>query len=59
MSPAVSSLYRFFFIPDRTIAAAVAIAGLLLITGVHHFDGLLDLGTVSWLMEIVKKGSGH
>src|SRR5512145_2427372 len=27
-----------------TIAAAVAIAGLLLITGVHHFDGLLDLG---------------
>jgi adenosylcobinamide-GDP ribazoletransferase len=33
-----------FFIADRTIAAAVAIAGLLLITGVHHFDGLLDLG---------------
>jgi adenosylcobinamide-GDP ribazoletransferase len=33
-----------FFIPDRTIAAAVAVAGLLLITGVHHFDGLLDLG---------------
>jgi adenosylcobinamide-GDP ribazoletransferase len=33
-----------FFIADRTIAAAVAIAGLFLITGVHHFDGLLDLG---------------
>jgi adenosylcobinamide-GDP ribazoletransferase len=33
-----------FFIADRTLAAAVAIAGLLLITGVHHFDGLLDLG---------------
>ncbi|MDD1700244.1 MAG: adenosylcobinamide-GDP ribazoletransferase [Methanoregula sp.] len=33
-----------FFIADRTIAAAVVIAGLFLITGVHHFDGLLDLG---------------
>jgi adenosylcobinamide-GDP ribazoletransferase len=33
-----------FFITDRIIASAVAIAGLLLITGVHHFDGLLDLG---------------
>ena len=33
-----------FFIADHAIAAAVAIAGLLLITGVHHFDGLLDLG---------------
>ena len=33
-----------FFIADRTIAAAVAIAALLLITGAHHFDGLLDLG---------------
>jgi adenosylcobinamide-GDP ribazoletransferase len=33
-----------FFIADRTIAAAVAVAGLLLITGVHHFDGLLDFG---------------
>ena len=33
-----------FFIPDRPIAAAVALAGLFLITGVHHFDGLLDLG---------------
>ena len=33
-----------FFISDRIIAAAVAIAILLLITGAHHFDGLLDLG---------------
>ncbi|HZK30501.1 MAG TPA: adenosylcobinamide-GDP ribazoletransferase [Methanoregula sp.] len=33
-----------FFITDRIIASAVAIAALLLITGVHHFDGLLDLG---------------
>jgi adenosylcobinamide-GDP ribazoletransferase len=33
-----------FFIADRTIASAIAIAGLLLITGAHHFDGLLDLG---------------
>ena len=33
-----------FFIADRTIAAAVAVALLLLITGAHHFDGLLDLG---------------
>src|SRR5665647_3100173 len=33
-----------FFIADRIIASAVAIAALLLITGVHHFDGLLDLG---------------
>jgi adenosylcobinamide-GDP ribazoletransferase len=33
-----------FFIADRTIAAAVSIALLLLITGAHHFDGLLDLG---------------
>jgi adenosylcobinamide-GDP ribazoletransferase len=33
-----------FFIQDRIIASAVAIAALLLITGVHHFDGLLDLG---------------
>ena len=33
-----------FFIADRIIAAAVAIALLLLITGAHHFDGLLDLG---------------
>jgi adenosylcobinamide-GDP ribazoletransferase len=33
-----------FFIADRTIAAAVAIALFLLISGAHHFDGLLDLG---------------
>jgi adenosylcobinamide-GDP ribazoletransferase len=33
-----------FFIPDRTIAAAVAVAGLLLLSGCNHFDGLLDFG---------------
>jgi len=33
-----------FFIADRTIAAAVAITFLLLVTGAHHFDGLLDFG---------------
>jgi adenosylcobinamide-GDP ribazoletransferase len=33
-----------FFIADRTIAAAISIALLILITGAHHFDGLLDLG---------------
>ena len=33
-----------FFIADRAVAAAVAVALLLLITGAHHFDGLLDLG---------------
>jgi adenosylcobinamide-GDP ribazoletransferase len=33
-----------FFIADRTLAAAVAIASILLISGAHHFDGLLDLG---------------
>ena len=33
-----------FFIADRTIAAAVAVALFLLISGAHHFDGLLDLG---------------
>jgi len=33
-----------FFIADQTIAAAVAIACILLISGAHHFDGLLDLG---------------
>jgi adenosylcobinamide-GDP ribazoletransferase len=32
------------FIADRTIAAAVAVALVLLISGAHHFDGLLDLG---------------
>ncbi len=33
-----------YFISDRTIAAAIAIALFLLISGAHHFDGLLDLG---------------
>jgi adenosylcobinamide-GDP ribazoletransferase len=33
-----------FFIADRTIAAAVAIAGVILVSGAHHFDGLLDFG---------------
>jgi adenosylcobinamide-GDP ribazoletransferase len=33
-----------FFIADPTIAAAVAIMLLLLLTGAHHFDGLLDFG---------------
>lgn len=33
-----------FFIADHTIAAALAVALLLLISGAHHFDGLLDLG---------------
>ncbi|MDP3397161.1 MAG: adenosylcobinamide-GDP ribazoletransferase [Methanoregula sp.] len=33
-----------FFIADHTIAAAVAIALIILISGAHHFDGLLDFG---------------
>jgi adenosylcobinamide-GDP ribazoletransferase len=33
-----------FFIADRTIAAAVAVALIILISGAHHFDGLLDFG---------------
>ena len=33
-----------FFISDRTIAAAVAVALLFLVTGAHHLDGLLDFG---------------
>jgi len=33
-----------YFITDKTIASAVAIALFLLISGAHHFDGLLDLG---------------
>jgi adenosylcobinamide-GDP ribazoletransferase len=33
-----------FFIADQALAAAVAIACILLISGAHHFDGLLDLG---------------
>lgn len=32
------------FIADRTIAAAAAVALVILISGAHHFDGLLDLG---------------
>ena len=32
------------FIADHTIAAAAAVALVLLISGAHHFDGLLDLG---------------
>jgi adenosylcobinamide-GDP ribazoletransferase len=32
------------FIADRMIAAAVAITLLILLTGAHHFDGLLDFG---------------
>jgi adenosylcobinamide-GDP ribazoletransferase len=32
------------FIADHTVAAAVAVALLILISGAHHFDGLLDLG---------------
>jgi len=33
-----------FFVADRTIAAAAAIAGIFILSGAHHFDGLLDLG---------------
>lgn len=32
------------FIADHAIASAVAIAVVLLLSGAHHFDGLLDLG---------------
>ncbi len=32
------------FIADPVIAAAVAVALVLLLSGAHHFDGLLDLG---------------
>jgi len=32
------------FIPDRVIAAACAVALLILLTGAHHLDGLLDFG---------------
>jgi adenosylcobinamide-GDP ribazoletransferase len=32
------------FIPDRILAAAVAVALVLLLSGAHHFDGLLDFG---------------
>ena len=33
-----------YFIADHTIAAACAVALFILISGAHHFDGLLDLG---------------
>ncbi|MEN6395749.1 MAG: adenosylcobinamide-GDP ribazoletransferase [Methanoregula sp.] len=33
-----------FFIANATIAAAVAVALLILVTGAHHFDGLMDFG---------------
>ena len=33
-----------FFITNATIAAAVAVALLILVTGAHHFDGLMDFG---------------
>jgi adenosylcobinamide-GDP ribazoletransferase len=33
-----------YFIANKTIGAAVAVALLILITGAHHFDGLLDFG---------------
>ncbi len=36
--------YLFFSSPTGHIAAAVAIACIFLISGAHHFDGLLDLG---------------
>ena len=33
-----------FFIADKILAAAVAVAGVILLSGAHHFDGLLDFG---------------
>jgi adenosylcobinamide-GDP ribazoletransferase len=33
-----------FFISDKTLAAAVAVAGVIVLSGAHHFDGLLDTG---------------
>jgi adenosylcobinamide-GDP ribazoletransferase len=33
-----------FFITDTTLAAAVSVAGVIILSGAHHFDGLLDLG---------------
>lgn len=33
-----------FFITDKVLAAAVATAGILILSGAHHFDGLLDFG---------------
>ena len=36
--------FPVLFISDHTIAAAIAVALVILISGAHHFDGLLDLG---------------
>ncbi|MDD1702439.1 MAG: adenosylcobinamide-GDP ribazoletransferase [Methanoregula sp.] len=33
-----------FFITNKVLAAAVATAGILILSGAHHFDGLLDFG---------------
>ncbi len=33
-----------FFIVDKILAAAVAVAGVILLSGAHHIDGLLDFG---------------
>lgn len=33
-----------YFITDRTLAAVIAVAGVIVISGAHHFDGLLDFG---------------
>ena len=33
-----------FFIADRMVAAAVAVAVVILLSGAHHLDGLLDFG---------------
>ena len=33
-----------FFIADHMVAAAVAIAIVIILSGAHHFDGLLDFG---------------
>src|SRR5208337_3085598 len=33
-----------YFITDKTLAAAVAVAGVIILSGAHHFDGLLDFG---------------
>ena len=33
-----------YFIADRIVAAAVAVAIVIILSGAHHFDGLLDFG---------------
>jgi adenosylcobinamide-GDP ribazoletransferase len=33
-----------FLVPGRALGAGVAVAAAILISGCHHFDGLLDLG---------------